>query len=218
MNRKILSILLLFIIFLPLMGFTRAEVSKKSELTEELKENLIPIKTIEAGNGFEDLMPLKEILDNNKIIAMGGSNPWDGRVFFQMKHRIFEFLVHEMGYRVFAMEANFGSSKIINDYILYGRGSVDECLKVLEFWTWDTKEVADMIKWMREFNVNAEDNNKIRFYGFDMQSINNSLIYVLDYLTKVGSSSIVDYNRKLKDFNNRIIKVGKEKSRNLLKI
>ncbi len=127
-----------------------------------------------------------------------------------MKHRIFEFLVHEMGgYRVFAMEANFGSSKIINDYILYGRGSVDECLKVLEFWTWDTKEVADMIKWMREFNVNAEDNNKIRFYGFDMQSINNSLIYVLDYLTKVGSSSIVDYNRKLKDFNNRIIKVGK---------
>ncbi len=82
MNRKILSILLLFIIFLPLMGFTRAEVSKKSELTEELKENLIPIKTIEAGNGFEDLMPLKEILDNNKIIAMGGKQPMGRQSFF----------------------------------------------------------------------------------------------------------------------------------------
>ncbi len=63
------------------MGFTRAEVSKKSELTEELKENLIPIKTIEAGNGFEDLMPLKEILDNNKIIAMGGKQPMGRQSF-----------------------------------------------------------------------------------------------------------------------------------------
>lgn len=46
--------------------------SKKGEkLTKDLKEHIIPIKTTKVGNAFDDLMPLKSILKDKKIIGMG---------------------------------------------------------------------------------------------------------------------------------------------------
>lgn len=184
MNRRILIVFLLFI-----MIFTSIGVYGESDLTRELKENLIPLKTTEAENGFDDLAPLKLILEDKKIVAMGEATHGTAE-FFQMKHRMFEFLVEKMGYRVFGIEAEFGGAQVVNDYILHGKGTVDDSLRAMTFWTWDTKEVAEMIEWMREFNENAKDDDKIKFYGFDMQGIDNSLKYISNYLEKVNSSSI----------------------------
>lgn len=198
------------------MIFTSILVYGESNLTGELKENLIPLKTTEAEDDFEDLMPLKEILKDKRIVAMGEATHGTAE-FFQMKHRMFKFLVEEMGYRVFAMETGFGSSKTINDYILHGDGSVAQCLETMGYWTWDTKEVADMINWMREFNKNTEYDDKIRFYGFDMQSIDESLIYVLNYLNRVGSSSMAEYNKKLRVSDNKVVQVKKGKTKEFRK-
>lgn len=73
----------------------------------------------------------------------------------------------------------------------------------MKFWTWDTQEVADMIRWMKKYNENATEEDKIRFYGFDMQSMDNSVNYVLDYLGKVGSNSISQYGRDLIGSSNK---------------
>lgn len=208
MNRRILIIFMISIVVFT--SFTVVWANTENDLTKELTENLIPLKTTLAENGLEDLMPLKEILKDKKIVAMGEATHGTAE-FFQMKHRMFEFLVKEMNYRVFGIEANFGSSKIINDYIL-GEGSVDKCLKALEFWTWDTKEVMDMLIWMKEYNKDAKQNDKIRFYGFDMQSMDKSLIYILDYLYKIGSPSITEYNIRLKSSNDTIIPVNRGKT------
>lgn len=215
MNRRVLAILIIFIMFFS--SYTGALANREDSLTIELKEKLIPLKTTMAGNGFEDLMPLKEILKDKKIIAMGEATHGTAE-FFQMKHRMFEFLVKEMGYRVFGIEATFGSSKIINDYILYGEGSVEKSVKAMGFWVWDTKEVTDMIKWMREFNKSVEPDDKIRFYGFDMQLIDNSLNYLLDYLEKVEFDSIEEYRKKLKHFSRFNGMLGKGNIKALNKI
>lgn len=187
MKRKITVMFLLFI-----MIFNSIGVYGEKNLTGALKENLIPLKTTKSENGFDDLLPLKEILKDKKIVAMGEATHGTAE-FFQMKHRMFEFLVEEMGYRVFGIEAEFGGSQVVNDYILHGKGTVDECLRAMKFWTWDTKEVAEMIEWMREFNEKAKDDDKIRFYGFDMQGMDNSLEYILNYLEKVNPNAADEY-------------------------
>lgn len=69
MLRRMLSTLTLITIISTSIFST--PVNAESNLTTKLKENLIPIKTTEAGNGFEDLMPLKEILKDKKVIGMG---------------------------------------------------------------------------------------------------------------------------------------------------
>lgn len=203
MNRRILMIFLLFI-----MIFTNVGVYGESGLTNALKENLIPLKTTEAESGFEDLIPLKEILKDKKIIAMGEATHGTAE-FFQMKHRVFEFLVEEMGYRIFGIEAEFGGSQVVNDYILYEEGTVEECLNAMAFWTWDTKEVAEMIEWMREFNKKAEIDDQIKFYGFDMQGIGNSIEYVLNYLEKVDSFYVDEHKISLQSFTKMISKPNK---------
>jgi erythromycin esterase len=187
MKRKIAVIFLLFT-----MIFTSIGAYAESNLTRELKENLIPLRTTEAENGFDDLIPFKEILKDKKIVAMGEATHGTAE-FFQMKHRMFEFLVEEMGYRIFGIEAEFGGSQVVNDYILHGEGSVEDCLNAMIFWTWDTKEVAEMIEWMREFNEKAEADDKIKFYGFDMQGIDYSLKYVLNYLEKLNPNEADKY-------------------------
>ena len=127
-----------------------------------------PLKTVMAGNGYEDLQWLKPVLQNVRIVGMGEATHGT-REFFQMKHRMLEFLVKEMGYTVFAMEAAYAGGKNINDYVLYGKGDAKTALFSQGFWTWKTEEVLDMIEWMHSYNMGVTGDKKLKFYGFDIQ-------------------------------------------------
>ena len=107
------------------------KVQAKNELTEKLKDNIITIKTTKAEEGFEDLMPLKDILMDKKIVGIGEATHGTAD-FFDMKHRMFEFLVEELGYRIFVIEAQFGDGQIVNDYILNGNGTLEFSSKALK--------------------------------------------------------------------------------------
>lgn len=116
-----------------------------------LKENTIDISINPNNNDFEDLSPLKTILADKKIVGMGESTH-GSKEFFEMKHRMFKFLVTEMGYRLFGIEANFTECRDINDYVLNGKGNAKDAIANMYFWTWNTQEVEDMVEWMREYN------------------------------------------------------------------
>lgn len=164
-------------------------------VSEALKKEMVPLKTVQAKNGFDDMEPLKEVLKDKQIVAMGEATHGTSD-FFKMKHRMFEFLVEEMGFRVFAIEGEFGAAQVINDYILNGTGSARDGLMAMDFWTWNTEEVVEMIEWMREFNKNNE--RKIKFYGFDMQNSIKSVKKLIGYLEKVDGSSYKESIDKLK--------------------
>ena len=84
-----------------------------------------------------------------------------------MKHRLTEFLVAEMGFTHFAIEANMPEAYRVNAYVLTGAGDPKELLRGLYFWMWDTQEVLDLILWMRRFNESGR--GRVQFLGFDMQ-------------------------------------------------
>ncbi|MGJ0845565.1 erythromycin esterase family protein [Tissierella praeacuta] len=210
-NKKVF-LLFLVVIILSSMFFNsriiRAEpVYDINIISSKLKDKLIPLETTNAGNGFEDLQPLKKVLKDVKIIGMGEATHGT-KEFFEMKHRMFEFLVEEMGYRAFAIESEFGCHRIINDYILHDKGSIEDTLKVMKFWTWSTKEVADMINWMKEYNKNPNNKEKIRFYGFDIQEVDSSMNNIIKYL------ELVDIDKR-NDFKS--ISLNKPTSKTLLK-
>src|SRR4051812_9911943 len=50
------------------------------------------------------------------------------------------------------------------------------------FWTWNTEEVLEMIKWMREFNQSGK--GRVQFTGFDMQTPDVAAAIVRDFVTK----------------------------------
>ncbi|MGD2093309.1 MAG: erythromycin esterase family protein, partial [Candidatus Aminicenantes bacterium] len=116
-----------------------------------IRARAIPIKTADPINDHSDLQPLKEMIGNRSIVALGEGTHGTSE-FFKMKHRITKFLAEEMGFTVFAIEANMPEAREVNRYVLTGQGDPKKALAGLYFWTWNTREVLAMIQWMREFN------------------------------------------------------------------
>lgn len=138
---------------------------EEAAVEQWIRGNAIPLKTVQAGNGFADMEPLTKIVGNARIVALGEATHGT-REFFQLKHRMLEFLATRMGFTIFSIEANIPEAYRLNDYVLNGKGDPAQLLKGMYFWTWDTKEVLEMIQWMREFNQSGK--GRIAFTGFDM--------------------------------------------------
>src|SRR6187399_3224860 len=130
--------------------------------TEWIRANAIPMTTAEPGRGFDDLQPLKKMIGDARIVALGEATHGT-REFFQLKHRMLEFLATEMGFTVFSIEANMPEAYRLNDYVLNGTGDPAELLRGMYFWTWDTEEVLAMIQWMRAFNQSGK--GRVQFTG-----------------------------------------------------
>lgn len=139
-----------------------------------LRANAHPIATCEPSDSVDDLAFLKDIVGDARIVALG-EGTHGTREFFQMKHRITQYLAEEMGFTIFAIEASTPESAKVSDYTVRNIGdSPDALIRGMYFWTWSTDEVADMTRWMRAFNNGGPGNETkakhIDFTGFDMQT------------------------------------------------
>jgi erythromycin esterase-like protein len=146
-----------------------------------IRGSAIPISGAFPGQGYADLMPLKNLIGNARIVALGEATHGTSE-FFRMKHRILEFLASEMGFTIFSIEANMPEAYRVNDYVLTGLGDAKSLLKGMYFWTWNTQEVLDMIYWMRDFNSLSEEAH-VEFTGFDMQFTPVAIKIVRDFAT-----------------------------------
>jgi erythromycin esterase len=140
-------------------------VPKKADL-RWIREKAIPFDTEAPVPEHSDLLPLKKMIGSSRIVALGEGTHGTSE-FFKMKHRIVRFLAEEMGFTVFAIEANMPEARAVNRYVLTGKGDPKKALSGLYFWTWDTSEVLAMIEWMKDFNLSGK--GRMTFYGFDMQ-------------------------------------------------
>lgn len=168
-----------------------------------LKENAIPVKTVEAGNGFADLQPLKKVFKDARFVGMG-EETHGTREFFQFKHRVLEFLVKEMGFRVFAFEASYSACQNINDYVM---GRTDDGAKALDsqgFLVWNTEEVRALMDWMRSYNASVPAEKRVKFVGFDIQVNDPGKAKLLEYLRRVAPERATDAEQFFK-VNDRLL-------------
>ena len=133
-----------------------------------IREQAIPLLTTRAGHGFADLAPLREVVGDARVVALGEATHGT-REFFHLKHRLFEYLVSELGFSVFAIEASWPESEAVDEYVRTGRGDPAEALAGLYIWPWNTEEVLDLIRWMRQWNA-VPGHRQVRFYGFDVKA------------------------------------------------
>ena len=65
-------------------------------------------------------------------------------------------------------------------YIHGGPGTAQEAAAAIGFPIYRTKEMAQLIDWMRNYNATAKEGEDLRFYGFDMQLYENNYKYLLE--------------------------------------
>jgi erythromycin esterase-like protein len=162
-----------------------AQTRQEAAVAEWIRSTAIRLQTVEAGHGFADLQPLKRVVGNARIVSLGEATHGT-REFFQLKHRLLEFLATEMGFTIFSIEANLPEAYRLNDYVLRGVGDPRQLLRGMYFWTWDTEEVLDMILWMRAFN--ASGRARVQFTGFDMQTPTVAMEIVRAFVTRYDAT------------------------------
>ncbi|MEV5593038.1 erythromycin esterase family protein [Streptomyces sp. NPDC052496] len=144
------------------------------EVTGWLAEHAVPLRGLVAGAPSDDLQPLKGALSRARIVGLGESTHGT-REFFQLKHRLLEFLVTELGFSVLAMEASASAAPAVDAYVRHGVGDAETALRGLGFWTWRTYEVLAVIEWLRAYNRGRPEGEKVRFAGVDPQKCGASV-------------------------------------------
>lgn len=149
-----------------------------------LQERAIPVATVQPGSGLADLRPLKAVIGDARIVALGEATHGTHE-FYTMRHRVIEFLVAEMGFTLLALEAPWPATRCIDEYVRGGSGDPAALLRGLRYWIWDTREALDLIAWIRAYNERQADATRIRVAGFDMQSPQMAMDDVIAYVESI---------------------------------
>lgn len=158
--------------------------SSYESIIESLNDIIYPLNSSALELSDEDLHVLS-YLDDSKIVGLGEATHGT-KEFFQMKHRIFKFLVENYEFKIFAFECDMGESYYIDNFVTNGEGDIDSVMDKMLFWTWHTKEVKDLLVWMKEYNENRSEQNKIHFIGVDCQFMKYQAEIIMNYFNKTN--------------------------------
>lgn len=123
------------------------------EVTDWLTQTALPLSCLTAGVSTADLQPLKHVLDGVRIVGLGEATHGT-REFFQLKHRLLEFLVTELAFSALAMEASASAGPAVDAYVRQGTGDaaqvlaglVHEAEEPLEFLDGRGPDTADALR------------------------------------------------------------------------
>lgn len=132
--------------------------------------------------------------ENIRIVGLGEASH-GVKEYQQMKMKVFQALVKNNGCRTFIIEGDFGGALKVNDYIHGGEGTAEEMVSEIGFRIYNTQEMAELLKWMREYNTTAADGEDLHFYGMDMQRYDNNK----EYLFSVLDEAAPELGEKYKD-------------------
>ncbi len=158
------------------------------ELDAWLHANAASFATTDPTAAVADLQPFQKIIGDARIVALG-EDTHGTHEFFAMKDRLLRFLVTQMGFTLFAMEADWPEANRINDYVHGATGDPAALFKQVNFSIEDTQEVLDLIRWMRAYNDQRGSAPAVSFLGFDMQYPHVAMDDVIAYLRTVDPAA-----------------------------
>lgn len=168
---------------------TPLSATERKAIAVDLRTVARPFATVDAGNGFDDLAILDELIGDARVVGLGESSH-GGSEQFRMKHRIIEYLVKRKGFAVIAFEGNWLATDLVDDYVKGGQSSVAAGIERLGYWVWRTEEVKGLIEWMRTENLARHGKTRLSFTGFDMQYLEFPTACVLDHFAKLGGPDL----------------------------
>ncbi len=134
-----------------------------------------------------------------RIVALGEA-AHGNKEFQELKLDVFAHLVETTSVRGFALEGDFGGCALANQYILYDVGTAEDAVKKLGFQIYRTDQMLELVQWMHDYNLEASPENKVRFYGFDMQRDLSSMNLIKDFCQNIQAEEMVKYVEELDAF------------------
>ena len=173
---------IIFIAFL----LVRISLFAQTEVVKELNSIIIPIS--DDTNAFSIPEDLRISLANKQIVGLGEATHGT-KEFFIFKHNMIKYLVTELNYKVFIIEGGFSGSTKMNDYICNNTGDINTALIGVGIAAWMRTEFVETIEFLKEYNSSKTEENKVRFYGADMQASYPIIESIKSKLSQIDSTN-----------------------------
>lgn len=147
----------------------RPDNDSNGEIRKSLSEAIDPLDSVTPDANPTDFVVLGEKTADANVVGMGEASHGT-REFFQLKQRLFRYLVEKHGFRMLGLETNFAATLDINEYVVRGEGTAEDVLaqKCIHS-PYRTESILRLIEWIRTFNEGRVRDDKIRFHGIDVQ-------------------------------------------------
>jgi erythromycin esterase len=169
---------------------------------QQLKSKIVPLSSTDPSSGNSDINFLAEVMKNKEIIAVGEATH-GSKEFFTLKHRLFKMLCEESDVRVFGLEESYAAGLMVNDYI-HARSTMNAADVVMKMsFMWRTKEMKDIIEWMRAYNNDSSHAEKITFFGFDFHGPHLAVKRLYAYFESADTVYLTEVKPFLKKFEDK---------------
>ncbi|QNF34404.1 erythromycin esterase family protein [Adhaeribacter swui] len=157
--KRLITLLLLSFIILTSFAQTR-------DLVKELNQRAIPLDSTFSFTQAANSTLLKNL---TQYRALGLGEATHGtHEFFLAKANIIKKLIGFHQFDRIGLEAPYAEVEDLNQYLIDGKGDLNEILKSFRQYTYETREFVDLIKHLKMHNATAK--TKVLFYGYDFQS------------------------------------------------
>jgi erythromycin esterase len=183
------------------------------------KRSLKPIASTELGAPKSDLRALRPMVGDAKIVALSELEHGGAEVL-AFRNRLFKYLVEDLGFDAIVVESGVVEGRVVNDYVLDGKGELDSVMKQGFSWTIDLfRQNRELVAWIKEHNDRLPRGaRKVKFYGLDVpgspgntvarRGLNTSIVAALEYLQTVDPTSAGHLQDRIGKFLPRLTRSG----------
>src|SRR5688572_27957176 len=161
-------------------GPSDGAASAPAEVVRWLREAALPLASLEPAADPADLAPLRAIVGQARIVALGEATHGSHELFAYYR-RALEFLARELGFPDFAMETDWTQALVANEFVEHGRGEIEGAVRALST-LWRTEEYRDLLACIRAWNADPAHARKLRFHGLDLAAPGPTARRLKEYL------------------------------------
>ncbi|WP_282942845.1 erythromycin esterase family protein [Paenibacillus sp. RC67] len=159
-------------------------------------------------------VPLSDEVSFSKLIdrmgeaefALLGEASHGTSEFYTIRTELSKRLITEKGFRFIAVEGDWPSCFTFNRYVKgypEAGSNAREALKDFNrwpTWMWANEEVLHLADWLREFNRDKPEDEKIGFYGMDVYSLWESMNELMNYFHSKDPNNLQAAQKALECF------------------
>ncbi|EFM12165.1 Erythromycin esterase [Paenibacillus curdlanolyticus YK9] len=143
--------------------------------------------------GPEEATSVMERASKSRFVLLGEASHGTSE-FYTDRVAWSKQLITDHKFRFIAVEGDWPSCYTLNRYVKGYSNTGDDVRDALQdfvrwpSWMWANREIAELAQWLRSYNADKADAEKVGFYGLDMYSLWESLDEIMKYLeSKPGS-------------------------------
>jgi erythromycin esterase len=138
------------------------ETTASEEVTRWVAAHAGPVTSTDLDAEPGDLAALRDVVGDALVVGIGAST-YGAHEQFALTCRVIRYLVEELGFRSVATEDDWDKGLELNRYVQTGEGRLEQLLADAGV-PWRTREVAELLEWLRAFNAEHPD-DPVQYLG-----------------------------------------------------